>query len=729
MKQITQSLVILLALTTPGMSAHAQMPRVAIMVEASLLSALESDIDRLAKDLKADGYAAFTKSWKAKKKNGARAVWQFLKNEHAAAKGLRGAILVGHIPLPSLKMKIGKKSRSVNSDLPYWIMSEWKPRKNVRLNIWVSRLSGTSKRNKRLYVGHEITLLKRALQANHDYRRGHSRLPHAAYGYKNAVHKDYVQDNRGALEIWPNVYSPKNVLQAFIDGGEFLQVQSHGNAVVYTKGVSLGNIHDALAQTRVSAVSVTHGFGGLGGLGFQSLFTRGGGNVLNFGASAFAGFASSYTSVAMLGPRQAPFRANLARGMSWGDALLKSYIINDPGVIFMGDLSLRPMPHPSNKLPKITRFRAAVRSGVAPLTVKFDGAATDADGQITQYEWFLEGHGYGKVSPSFTSKQALSAHQHVFHMPRRYLARLEVMDNYKARAYKDVVIAVAPQPGTPVRINAGRYPDFHSSAWDRHESYKPDLDIIDTEGRIWMHDQRHGRGTWGWTERMRFNATSKNIKLSGAPDPVLFHSNMSGDVKRKRAIEYRIPLAADNYQVNLGFVEFSQATKAGMREMDISLEGELKAARFDILKEAGAARQVVIKSLQTKVTDGELNINITGVAPKLKTKQAPKNPVIYFIEVLPDGFKNAAPRASILVTKKSANGEVNFAAKASDADGDPLRYDWNFDDGHSAYSAVTSHRFTEQRVHDVRLTVFDGRGSAAVATQRIRLGRDGIVVQ
>ena len=717
--------VLALALSMSGMSAHAQMPRVAIVVEVSLLAALENDIKRLASDLKADGYDAFTKSWKSSKNDNARAVWQYLKKEYDAASGLRGAILVGHIPLPTLKLKVGNKSRTVGSDLPYWIMSGWKPRQNARPNIWVSRFWGTSKHKKRLYVGHEVTLLKRALQANHDYRRGSSRLPHFAYGYKNAVHKDYVQDTTSAGEVWPKVYTLKDPLEAFQDGGEFLHVQSHGSANAYTRRVSLSNIHDALAQTRVSSVSITHGFSGLGGLGFQALFTRGGGNVLNFGARAFAGFAHSYTSVAMLGARQSAFRANLARGMSWGDALLKNYAINDPGVIFMGDLSLRPMPHPSNKPPKVTLFRASVRSGRAPLSVQFDGAASDADGEVTQFEWFLEGHGYGKVSPSFTSKKAVNAHKHVYHMPRRYLARLEVMDNYKARSFKDVVIAVASQSGTPIRINAGRYPAFQSSDWDNHESYKPGLDVIDAEGRIWMHDQRHARGTWGWTERGRFNLTSESMKFTGAPDPVLFHSNTSGDRKRKRAIEYRVPLVAGNYEVNLGFVELNRSTTVGMREMDISLEGELKASRFDIFKEAGAARHVVIKSFRTNVTDGELNISITG-APSSNPK--PKNPVVHFIEVLPEGFENSAPRASISMTESDSNGEVVFTAKASDADGDPLRYEWDFDDGHSAFTAIASHRFTEQRVHDITLTVFDDRGSAAVATQQIRLQKEGAAV-
>ncbi|MEO8520719.1 MAG: PKD domain-containing protein, partial [Acidobacteriota bacterium] len=58
---------------------------------------------------------------------------------------------------------------------------------------------------------------------------------------------------------------------------------------------------------------------------------------------------------------------------------------------------------------------------------------------------------------------------------------------------------------------------------------------------------------------------------------------------------------------------------------------------------------------------------------------------------------------------------IDFAASASDPDGDPLAYAWSFGDGTSGDGATPTHRYLTAGVYDVTLLVTDGRGGAVAA--------------
>ncbi|MHC4472340.1 MAG: PKD domain-containing protein, partial [Planctomycetota bacterium] len=53
-------------------------------------------------------------------------------------------------------------------------------------------------------------------------------------------------------------------------------------------------------------------------------------------------------------------------------------------------------------------------------------------------------------------------------------------------------------------------------------------------------------------------------------------------------------------------------------------------------------------------------------------------------------------------------GEIDFSATASDLDGDPLTYDWDFGDTESASGADVSHTYADSGDYTVTLTVNDG---------------------
>lgn len=85
---------------------------------------------------------------------------------------------------------------------------------------------------------------------------------------------------------------------------------------------------------------------------------------------------------------------------------------------------------------------------------------------------------------------------------------------------------------------------------------------------------------------------------------------------------------------------------------------------------------------------------------------------------------NRQPEISALTVPSSANaGEaVAFAVTATDPDGDPLTYSWNFGDGSATVaSASVSHTFADAGDYTVNVTVADDRGAQVIVGGVIRI--------
>jgi PKD repeat protein len=63
-----------------------------------------------------------------------------------------------------------------------------------------------------------------------------------------------------------------------------------------------------------------------------------------------------------------------------------------------------------------------------------------------------------------------------------------------------------------------------------------------------------------------------------------------------------------------------------------------------------------------------------------------------------------------------ASFPVNFTAAATDPDGDPLTYAWDFGDGGTATGATASHTYTTGGSYSAKLTVSDGKGGSVTRT-------------
>lgn len=70
---------------------------------------------------------------------------------------------------------------------------------------------------------------------------------------------------------------------------------------------------------------------------------------------------------------------------------------------------------------------------------------------------------------------------------------------------------------------------------------------------------------------------------------------------------------------------------------------------------------------------------------------------------------NALPETKEKVPKKGYKDvAVSFHAKGKDADGDTLKYTWDFGDGHKSYKRETTHKYKENGNYTVTLTTTDG---------------------
>ena len=85
---------------------------------------------------------------------------------------------------------------------------------------------------------------------------------------------------------------------------------------------------------------------------------------------------------------------------------------------------------------------------------------------------------------------------------------------------------------------------------------------------------------------------------------------------------------------------------------------------------------------------------------------------------------NRTPAASVGGPYAGAEGSpVAFAGSATDADGDALRYSWNFGDGSpDAAGAAAAHTFADDGSYTVTLTVTDAKGAVDASSAVVQVG-------
>ncbi len=709
MKRIhgTLVLVALVLATTVAVAGE----RVVIVSEKLLEPEIAVELNRLQSDIGASGYTVLRKSWNTSTDGGAEDLWSYLKGLYQAAGSLEGAVLVGNLPK-------ARNSRSDQyTDLVYWNMALPYGDTFAR-NIWVSRMYALQKNGAEHLFGDEVKLLKRLLDANHGYRTGASRLPHSVYHWDNAYPgRGYAGDMYNALEIWPSVEYLSPHL-GFQRGCELVHQESHGSPTAYNEGnTTIYNVHRFLVQARF-ANSSSCSSGDWGGVVNNQLFTRGGGNVLSYGASELA--YSGHMVIMQDYLSDISFRARLAAGDGWGKAMLTSFPFNDfYRMIFYGDLSIPAKAAPANQMPVLDEFTASRISGPAPLMVNFSGGAAsdpDPDGSVVLYEWFPQGACFGTVDPETSGSSSVLPRSQTYTLPHRYAARLEVADNYRARAHREVVISVAPDSSKPLRVNCGT---ARSEGTEKQPMYwQPDQDYTAASGEVWLHDQNFSEGTWGWTCVFGKNYVQSTpaYGVDNSDDDFLYN-RWRYDYK-KTGFGYRVPLANGQYTIKLGFAETNNNV-VGKRLADVEIEGTQVLSGYDIVAEGGY-RHAVTRTFVVSLSDGELNIDVFTSAG------SETGAILNCFEVIPSGAPPAnnppVAVADSLDVDEDATGSCNVLANDSDPDGDLLTVvSWTAPAwGGVAYAGGGVFSYTPfagfNGVDSFSYVVEDGRGGSATGT-------------
>lgn len=83
---------------------------------------------------------------------------------------------------------------------------------------------------------------------------------------------------------------------------------------------------------------------------------------------------------------------------------------------------------------------------------------------------------------------------------------------------------------------------------------------------------------------------------------------------REGRFRYDIPLANGSYRLVLGFIEPSKETAVGSRVFDVDVNGTRAISGLDILRDAGAYRTVLTKTVPVTVSNGQLRVEFTPVS-------------------------------------------------------------------------------------------------------------------
>lgn len=621
---------------------------VLIVVRDTLLPEISTEINRLKTDIQNDGYTAKTVTFNG---STAKGLWDFLKAEYdTAGQFMSGAILVGNLPFYIAP----GGGASQKQDWIFWNMQKYSMAAGDLTDarhIWVSRFFALDQAGGQMMAGSEVTLIRRALQANHDYRTGASRLPLAAWMYDSIGGRESVVSRY--LDLFPEARVAPGVLAAFKAGGMLLDETSHGNTggTYYDNNVTEYTLHDGGAQVRFALCSSCYA-GQFGGVVNNQIYTRGGGNIFSVAGTCIE-VEGTFSLVDKAFPDATPFRARLAAGEAWGDCLasrgvLHTGILNDysSSAAFHGDLSVKAKVAPANQMPVISGVTADRSSGIAPFTVTLTTSASDADGTIANYEWFLNGYDYGRKEPQYTGSS--NSRTVSFALAHRYPVRVQAIDNYRAWVAASTEVVVAADSTKPIRVRCGKNFTYYTYGWD----------YTNAAGDVWLHDQAFTSGTWGYSGG---NEGYVNAAVSNTVDDALFQYFRSGST-----FTYRVPVTNGTYWLNLHLADM-QSSGSGQRIADIDVEGVTQMAGLDVFAQLGGKAAGLV-ALCAAVTDGELTFTVK------KNAASPNDVFLNSFEIMPYSGGNRPPVAQSQSVSTMQNTGKSITLVAMDADGDAMTY-------------------------------------------------------
>jgi len=605
-----------------------------VVVDDKTYSETKNAIDRYVEQLGAEGYSAETVMWNG---TSARELWEYLREEYAdPGKPLVGVVLMGSVPTPE------------HGDHDYWDLATFGLEKSLTFHIWVSRYYPPSER-----YGTKSELLKRALEANFNYRTGRSRLPQTA-AMINAYKKYAELETYGQVWDAEPARSDRTVKDCMTSGAGFCHRSDHDSPV------SLDWLYGNSNQLRFAFMSgCKAGRPGEAVSNFQ--YTRGGGNIVSMGSKFDTYFwfrlgqALEHTQGVEL----------LEAGEPLGMVMLeRGADVIDYGAYVYGDLSTGVLMDEHNLPPYVAELSVSEPNPVCGEVITFTATGGDSDGSsdnspYTDYElrseWWFEGvQGHTREfdhANSIAESDWSESMTYAYTRPHIYTARVELTDEWLARGWKEVTVKVRPDSHRPLRVNCG--------AGDVLATRCALGDIEIGDGTVWLYDQSFTRGTWGHSGdnggKPSDGGKSVNDNVSGADNAVIYQywRNVR---KQDEDQEWRFPFENGGYTVRLHFADM-MSSGAGQRLVDARLEGEQILDGFDVYAHSGS-HTVVVKSFPVQLSDGEITLVFR------KNESSREDAFINGIEIIPDNMtasKDFWEPVTAMSRMSLINGMIRFA--------------------------------------------------------------------
>ncbi len=223
--------------------------------------------------------------------------------------------------------------------------------------------------------------------------------------------------------------------------------------------------------------------------------------------------------------------------------------------------------------------------------------------------------------------------------------QLQAVENYAQLSGIEIIATDLIEPTDAIRVNAGG---------DR---------FVDRQGRTWLADTFFDDGKTAY----------KNVDIQGTRNDTLYRSE-----RYAKTLDYSVAVTNGTYDLNLLFAEIYWSA-SGQRTFDIAVEGETVTQGLDIYQEAGGLRAFNQSFSNIVVTDGRLDISLTGIQDKAKLSGFEILPVSIQPEeppILPEMFPEAPSQpftdtSSVRYISPNGNGDGSSwqqAASITDLD-------------------------------------------------------------
>ncbi|KAA0009870.1 MAG: tandem-95 repeat protein, partial [Thermoplasmata archaeon] len=181
----------------------------------------------------------------------------------------------------------------------------------------------------------------------------------------------------------------------------------------------------------------------------------------------------------------------------------------------------------------------------------------------------------------------------------------------------------------------------------------------------------------------------------------------------------------DNDTINVYMIRNATLTNTTMDQLNIN---KTKKTIEFISSDNNKNLIFSIKSAGEMQREYEVNVNISNETKSIISIDSWDNPttVSFGIEEKENETVNEFPVASFSWILSTAN-VINFTDLSYDIDGYITNYTWDFGDGSISYKQNPSHKYADDGIYNITLTVIDNNGATASITKQILIENDAPV--